>query len=389
MDITTVRGRHALVPRREPYWHRLGKGRHVGYRKTSIDGSGTWIARYTCPQNGRSFNSLGQFQNIRNADSFDAAKRSADSWFESIDQTGSPLQHTIRDACEQYVRNLRNKGAESKTIADIEHRLNRDVLSDLFFASKPLLSLTKSDFDNWRQSLQYKRPGQQTTQIKKASATINRDMTPLRATMNLAFENQWVVRNSWKAALKPISVRQDPTVERSRTDYLTKTERHALASVVEHELSPFLEVLCLIPVRPGALAKLKVHNYDKRQRLLTIASDKANPRSIHVPEVLHQLLVRITRNKLPTAPLICTQDGGHWNKDKWKAPFKQAVKQLKLPETTVMYTVRHSVITDLIAAGVPVLTVAQLAGTSIRMIEKHYGKLLKTEALAALEKLAI
>jgi len=214
-------------------------------------------------------------------------------------------------------------------------------------------------------------------------------MTPLRATMNLAFENQWVVRNSWKAALKPISVRQDPTVERSRTDYLTKTERHALASVVEHELSPFLEVLCLIPVRPGALAKLKVHNYDKRQRLLTIATDKANPRSIHVPEVLHQLLVRITRNKLPTAPLICTQDGGHWNKDKWKAPFKQAVKQLKLPETTVMYTVRHSVITDLIAAGVPVLTVAQLAGTSIRMIEKHYGKLLKTEALAALEKLAI
>jgi len=214
-------------------------------------------------------------------------------------------------------------------------------------------------------------------------------MTPLRATMNLAFENQWVVRNSWKAALKPISVRQDPTVERSRAEYLTKAERGSLTLAVQQGLAPFVEVLCLIPVRPGALAKLKVGDYDKRQRLLTITSDKANPRSIYIPEVLSQLLLRITQHKLPNAPLICTPDGGHWNKDKWKAPFKQAVEELNLPTSTVMYTIRHSVITDLITAGVPVLTVAQLAGTSIRMIEKHYGKLLKEDAVAALEKLAI
>jgi len=49
---------------------------------------------------------------------------------------------------------------------------------------------------------------------------------------------------------------------------------------------------------------------------------------------------------------------------------------------------RHSVITDLIRARLPALTVAQLSGTSVAMIERHYGHLVRNHAEEALARLA-
>jgi len=58
-----------------------------------------------------------------------------------------------------------------------------------------------------------------------------------------------------------------------------------------------------------------------------------------------------------------------------------------LPATTTAYTMRHSVITDLVVGGLDLLTVAQLSGTSVAMIERHYGHLQQDRAAAALAML--
>jgi hypothetical protein len=50
--------------------------------------------------------------------------------------------------------------------------------------------------------------------------------------------------------------------------------------------------------------------------------------------------------------------------------------------------VRHTAITTLLHSGLDALTTAQLAGTSVRMIELNYGHLTKQHSIAALEKLA-
>jgi integrase len=60
-----------------------------------------------------------------------------------------------------------------------------------------------------------------------------------------------------------------------------------------------------------------------------------------------------------------------------------------LPSGASAYTLRHSVITDLVRAGVPILTVAQLADTSVAMIERHYGHLVQGDAEKALAALAL
>lgn len=66
-----------------------------------------------------------------------------------------------------------------------------------------------------------------------------------------------------------------------------------------------------------------------------------------------------------------------------------AVKRAELPAGASLYTLRHSALTDMVAAGVDLLTTAKLGGTSVRMIEKHYAHLRADAAAAALEKIAL
>ena len=87
--------------------------------------------------------------------------------------------------------------------------------------------------------------------------------------------------------------------------------------------------------------------------------------------------------------MFMRSDGVPWSKDKWKKPIKAAVRAAELPDRASAYTLRHSVITDLVRGGLPILTVAQMSDTSVAMIEKHYGHLVRNDAEEALAKLML
>ena len=69
--------------------------------------------------------------------------------------------------------------------------------------------------------------------------------------------------------------------------------------------------------------------------------------------------------------------------------MKAAAEAAKLPAGTTAYTLRHSVISDLVHDGLDLLTVAQISGTSVAMIERHYGHLRSDVAAGALARLAL
>jgi integrase len=61
----------------------------------------------------------------------------------------------------------------------------------------------------------------------------------------------------------------------------------------------------------------------------------------------------------------------------------------ELPEGVCLYTLRHSWITTALQGGLATLDVARLTGTSVMMIEKHYGHLVASAARARLAKVAM
>ena len=88
--------------------------------------------------------------------------------------------------------------------------------------------------------------------------------------------------------------------------------------------------------------------------------------------------------------MCARENGAAWDKDSWKGPVKDAVIAAGLPSKATAYALRHSTITDLIGIHrLDTMTVAILSGTSIAMIEKHYGHLLHDRAATGLAALAL
>lgn len=217
-------------------------------------------------------------------------------------------------------------------------------------------------------------------------------MTALRAALNFAHDERLVAaNNAWRTALKPIK-----NADRRRTDYLDKDDRRRLIASAAPDISLFLRGLALLPLRPGALANLKTEDYDPKLKVLTIGRDKhGGGRQIRLPANTAKFVDSLTSsgrlaNGKGSAAIFRRADGSAWNKDAWKKPIKQAAKISRLNDSVTAYTLRHSVITDLIVeARLDLLTVAQLSGTSIIMIEKHYGHLRLDHAAKALDSLTM
>lgn len=387
--IDTVASRDKLKPRREPYWHRLRRGCYLGFRKMTSDGAGVWIARARDEEAGptkQAYKSLGDFGALPDHQRFDAASKAAQTWFEHLGRGGSTGGATVSDACSRYVKHLRAHKTD-RAADDAEARFKTYVLNSPKLASTELTKLTPLHLEAWRKALKEMptRSGGRRGELRSES-TLNRDMTCFRAALNLAFLDGLVTSDfAWRGKLRPIK-----NADRRRELYLDRAQRLKFIEKAPADLAAFLRGLSQVPLRPGALAKLATGDYDKRLKVLKIGQDKAGKdRRIKMPDVTATFFEEACKGKLPSAPLLARANGKAWNKDAWKGPVKEAVVAAKLPEGTTAYTLRHSVISDLVHDGLDLLTVAQISGTSVAMIERHYGHLRSEVAASALAKLAL
>jgi len=398
VDLSTVKTREKLKPQREPYWQRLSAGRFLGFRPSTVGKGGAWIARlYDADTRRQRLHSLGDFGQLPAAERHAAAKAEAERWFRHVDRGGSTEVLTVAEGCARYVEHLRRaKGEPAAAVA--QQRLEALVLSDPL-ARVALPKLQERHVRDWRRRLEAtpcrmpkrgphcRSKAPQPAPRLRTPATVNRDMTHLRAALNHAKAEGLVTTDlAWARALLP-----NKGAERRREVYLSRDQRRALLEAIGCPyFRAFVRGLCELPLRPGALAALTVSDFDARAGTLTVGTDKAGAgRRLLLPESAAELLRAQAKGKLPLAPLFGRMDGKAWDKDAWKGPFKTAALAASLPPGAVAYALRHSAITDLCADGLDLMTVAKLAGTSIRMIEAHYGHLTAERARAALAGLAL
>ena len=270
---------------------------------------------------------------------------------------------------------------------DAETRSKNYVLTIAKLAATELAKLTPAQLEAWRKALRDlpTRSGGNRGE-RRSDSTLNRDMTCFRAALNLAYLDGLLTTDyAWRSKLRPIK-----NADQRRELYLDRAQRLRFIEKAPADLAAFLRGLCQLPLRPGALAKLKAGDFERRLMVLKIGQDKSGKdRRIKLPEVTAAHFEAAAKGKLPTAPLLSRGDGRAWNKDAWKWPIKAAVETAKLPAGTTAYTLRHSVISDLVHDGLDLLTVAQISGTSVAMIERHYGHLRSDVASGALARLAL
>lgn len=390
--LDTVIARDKLKPRREPYWHRLDSGCAIGFRKMTTGSVGSWIARYRNADTGeRSKHALGDFSELPASERFGAAKRAAEVWFSHLGRGGAAEVITVKTACENYVTHVRADKGDDRA-DDIKARFARWV-DGAKIGKIALPKLTRTHVEQWRKDLAatpvvrnpHAAEADRETRTR-ALSTVNRDMSALRAALNYACDTGAVTCDTaWRVALRPLE-----GVGGRRNLYLDRGQRKALIADAPTDLAALLTAVSLVPLRPGALAAMTAASFDARLGVLVVGKDKAGAdRRIKLPTSTADFFKAQAKDKLPAAPLVARADGKPWTKDSWKGPLKDAAATAGLPAETVVYSLRHSAITDLVIGGLDLLTVAQLSGTSVAMIEKHYGHLREDRGADALARLAL
>jgi site-specific recombinase XerD len=360
--------RDKLAPRREPYWGApLARGLFLGFRRT--DTGGTWIARQRDDDGKQQYASLGAVDALP----YDEAVKLAHAHAKRVSGgvTADDVD-TVEAACKAYVRDREREKGEANA-SNNEGYYRRHVY-DTDFGRIKLGKLRTEHIKDWRAAI---------GPMKDSSK--NRVLSCLKAALNFAAHTRYV---GAERVIEWSSVKEIKTVSR-RDVYLPPDERKTLLALCGDEVEPFFRSLCLLPLRPGAMAQLVVGNLDKHLKKLTVAKDKHHAgRTIPLSGAAFDLLVEHCKDKLPGAPIFTDKHGDAWNRDTWKEHMKKARATGKINRAAVVYSLRHSTITDMLTNGVDSLTVARISGTSIDQIEKTYGHLLGDHGARAMEVLA-
>ena len=373
-SIKSVADRKKLEPRREPYWDRIEAGCFLGYRKLN-DGTGTWIARWRTEEETQKYQALGSVQ------TYDDAAKLAREWFEQC-RGGSPEIVDVEEACKRYVTDrLTEKG--DATAKDADGRFKRLVFGTKFGRIK-LSALRTAHITDWRNAMVERDDGDEVDEDddpdadRRAKDSANRNLATLKAALNLAYRMGLVASTAqWDRveAYKGVGKRRDVS--------LTMTDRKKLIAAATPDLTTFLQAMLLTGCRPGELASSNVGDLDPAG-LLTVTG-KTGRRTIPLSPKALALLKSAAGQRDILKPLL-TRSGMAWTRFEWRDAFREARTAAGLPETVVMYSLRHVAISEMLVSGMDPMTVSKIAGTSIEMISRHYGHLIRDKVVAQLAK---
>lgn len=372
--------RKALPPRREPYWAApLARGQYVGLRRISAT-TASWIARYRDADTGkRVYRALDAPVSAATDGGFDTAKAEALRWFaEKVSGVDAGEVGTVEAACRTYVAERRKSRSEACG-HDAEKRFERTVYGTAF-GKAALSKLRANRVREWRDGL--------TGRNGKAlgAAATNRTLTALKAAMNLAVQDRHA---SAELAAELRRVKPLPGGNRRRDLYLDLTQRRALFMAAKGGVRDLIEAAALTGARAGELVNASVSQFDARTASMTF-SGKTGSRTVPLSPSAVELFRRLAAGRPSSARLLQRDDAMPWGHSDWDERVREAAKAAELPADprtgTCLYTLRHSFITDALLGGISTLEVARLVGTSVIMIEKHYGHLAASAARARLAK---
>lgn len=379
-DLTNKTARLRLAPRPKPYFRKLAPKRSVGYIRIA-DAAGIWVGRewlgwgYTMKQQGHA-------DDLFRADGVDVL---------SYDQVTAKLMDvkaktaaarlTVADALERYFARLASKSKHAKEYQSAADKRIVPVLGRI-----RIDRLTKTEIENWLAGLV--RKDRDDDAKRRSRDTANRHLTILKAALNEAFAdeaNRITSDKAWRV------VRPFQKVARPREADLEPAQVRLLiakAATFDAALARLLEASYLTGARMGELAGASVRDLDPANRTLRV-DGKTGARVVSLTAEAAGFLHGAAKAKHRDAPLLPNADGDRWQRSAGhQRKVKRAAALAKLPANVTLYTLRHAHVSRAIDAGMPLSLVAKNLGTSLRMIEANYAKVLARTQSATIEKTA-
>ncbi|WP_104657351.1 tyrosine-type recombinase/integrase [Ralstonia insidiosa] len=355
-NLKSKTGRARLAARREPYWQRVREGVYLGFRVAASGGEGTWIARRRDESGKQQYRALGHHAE------FDDAQAACVAWAAGVEHGASHRSTTVTEACEHYATHLEvQKGA--KTAADARGRFKR-LVNDAPLGRISLDKLNATAVRKWLHD--QIKDADDADELRRAKDSANRNLASLKAALNFALRDRLVASDAaWK------TVGKFEKVGRRREAVLTSDQITTLLGRLPGDLRHVVEAMAYVPSRPGELAVLRVRDFDRTQGTLAL-DGKTGRRVVPLSTAAVAFFTEQCKGKIAGALVFTQEHGAAWTKDAWKKPFREAAKAVGLPDDVVIYSLRHTMITNLVAAGIDSVLVARLAGTSVEMISRHY-----------------
>jgi integrase len=166
----------------------------------------------------------------------------------------------------------------------------------------------------------------------------------------------------------------------SREKYLTDEERRKIRAAVKGVFADYIFALEQTGARPfSEVCKVTAADVDVTAGTWTLSKwknakkQKGKKRVIYLTDGMLALTKRLMQ-KYPEGPLFRNATGTPWSRQSITWRFRQLGEKLGINQLTA-YAVRHGFITDALGRGIAVSVVAELCGTSIQTIQKHYNHL--------------
>jgi integrase len=198
-------------------------------------------------------------------------------------------------------------------------------------------------------------------------------MRALRQTLAAA------VRYGYMQSNPAVAAGDNPTPKPRAVRAYTYAELRALEVELGRDYGPMVPLGAATGTRPLELARLERRDVDKTRRLLTVRGTKTSGSWREVPltgralDALERLPAR-----LGSILLFPGTGGGPLNLNNFRRRFwTPAVEAAGVAKPARIYDLRSTFASNALAAGVTVYELAKVMGTSVAMIELHYGRLIE------------
>ena len=366
---------------KKPVFVRVGPGISLGYRRNQT--AGTWVLRIADGQGGASTSKIGladDFDEANGAEFLDYWQAQERAKIEAKRGRASlgnePL--TVSVAAETYLKWLTAKNP--RTAADTRGRLEKHFLPK--FGKRLVSSLTKTMLDSWLSTMIGKSDNPE--RIRQSKDSANRVLTMVKALLNYAVKdpaNGLADDAAWRL------VRPFQGVSKPRdTRYTADEVKRLIASAPDEATADLIKGAFLTGARYGELSEAKVSYFDARTQTLRVNVGKTGSRTIILQTSAVSFFSKLAAKRTPDEFLFVREDKTRWKRSDQTRPVKEALEKAQLPLDGSLYALRHTYISSAIEGGVPLNIIADNCGTSIRMIEKTYAKILAENRRQFIEK---